>query len=537
MTRRRGAGMIAVLLFVAACTAGGETETSPPPTTETAPPTTVIEDGCPDVFCVTYRIRPEAKWSDGTPVSADDFVFTYNRVMAREDHPGGYDLITEVNPLDALTLRLAFSEVYPPFRTLFPVVVAAHGEGSVTSGPFILEFVGAEEVVLRRNPSYWSEADPVSGMALGDVETLRFVDPGGLRSSLAGLRRGEVDLIVPEPRDWALAELAGLDGVSLEVVPGPVWEHIDLQQEDALLSNPWVRRAFALAIDREAVADATVRSLDPSAPLLGNTVWMTKSSRYEDHYPVSYDPQAAEGILRENGCVRGEDGVFVCGEARMSFRWAAADGDPLRRAVFEEVSAQLRKVGIEVVAEFRLPSELYASDFLFGGVEAWQIINFAWQASADPRDANSIYRCGGSLNVNRYCNREVDALIDRAESTVDPDERASLYNQADALYLADLTVIPLFQRPVAVAWRSDLAGPEPNISRSTLLWNVGSWSGVEEVVIGLDAVPTLEDVLFPTSAGDAMVASALYLGAFSVGPSFDYLPVLIESVEISGGEE
>lgn len=534
MTRHRGAGLIALLVFVVACTTG-EQATSSRRTTTTVPATSTTEAPCPDVFCVVYRIRSEAKWSDGTPVSTADFFFTYNQVMEREDHPAGYDLVTGMDAVDSITLRIAFSEMFPAWRTLFPVVVPAHrGEDpSVTSGPFILGDATGDGVVLRRNPAYWTQVDPVSGRPLGDVETLRFVDPGGLRSSLAALRRGEVDLIIPQSEDWALAELAAMEGVSLQIVPAPVWEHIDFHHEDPLLSQPWVRRAFALAIDREAIADATVRSLDVSAPLLGNTMWMTNSIRYEDHYPVIYDPPAAEEILRDNGCTRGEDGVFACGGPRMSFLWAAAAGDPMRRAVFEVVSAQLREVGIEVVGEFRVPSELYSSEFLFAGPEAWQLINFSWQAAADPQQANSIYRCNGELNVNRYCNRKVDAVIDAAESTLDPGERASLYNQADSLYLGDLAVIPLFQRPVPVAWRSELTGPEPNIS--PLLWNVGSWSGMEEVVIALDDIPALDDLLFPPNPGDAMVAAALYHGAYAVGPDLEFVPVLIESAETNTG--
>ncbi len=296
-----------------------------------------------------------------------------------------------------------------------------------------------------------------------------------------------------------------------------------------------MRRAFAQAIDRQAVLEAL--TLEPYVALLGNTVWMTNSRYYQDHFSVAYDPAAAEGVLRDHGCLPGDDGVFVCGGERMSFRWAAAAGDPLRRAVFDEVSTQLRGVGIEVVADFRVPAELYGAEFLFGGPEAWQLINFAWRASADPYESNSIYRCqSGGLNVNGYCNPEVDALIDIAETTFDFDERASLYNQVDALYLGDLAVIPLFQRPVALAWSSDLSGPETNIFDSTLLWNVASWSGLEEVVIGLDALPTLADLLFPTSLGDSMVAAALYPGAFGINPESDFVPVLVESVETYGGD-
>ena len=535
MTLRRGAGLVSLVLLVAACTTGGEPPATVSPTSTTVPSaTTITEASCPDAFCIVYRIRPEADWSDGRPVTAEDFAFTYQAYASKQDQPlWGYDLVTEVTIIDEKTFRLALSEVFPAWRTLFPVVLPAHAPSDprVTSGPFVMADAAPDAVVVRRNPAYWAEKDPLSGEPLGDVETLRFVDPGGLRSSLGALLRGEVHLIVPDPLDWALAEIGEMEGVTLRLAPGPVWEHIDFNHIDPLLSQPWVRQAFARAIDREAILAATVRTLDPSAPALGSTVWMTNSVNYEDHYTTSYDPVAAIQILLDRGCVRGGDGIFVCDGARMSFVWAAAAGDPMRRAVFEVVSDQLAQVGIEVVADFRTPSELYAAEFLFGGPEDWQLINFPWQGSADPYRANSIYRCEGELNVNRYCNPEVETLIDTADRTLDPGERVRLYNQADAVYLADLAVIPLFQRPVALAWRSDLAGPQPNISRSTPLWNVASWSGRDEAVIALSAVPTLGDLLFPTNPEEAMVIAALYYGAFGVDPELRFVPVLVESAE------
>ena len=66
--------------------------TTTPEATTTAAPTTTIADACRDTFCVRYNIRPEAAWADGTPVTAEDFVFTYETIVdpvARDRHPGG----------------------------------------------------------------------------------------------------------------------------------------------------------------------------------------------------------------------------------------------------------------------------------------------------------------------------------------------------------------------------------------------------------------------------------------------------------------
>ena len=153
--------------------------TTTPEATTTAAPTTTIADACRDTFCVRYNIRPEAAWADGTPVTAEDFVFTYEtivdpslEIVSRE----GYQLITGYEVVDDKTVVFAFDEIYAPWQTLFSFVLPAHIlEGapfntvwddaiSMGSGPFtFVEWVAEERITLARNENYWGEAS-------GDVQ-------------------------------------------------------------------------------------------------------------------------------------------------------------------------------------------------------------------------------------------------------------------------------------------------------------------------------------------------------------------------------
>jgi peptide/nickel transport system substrate-binding protein len=541
----------ALVLTLAACSGGSAaTTTSAGVTTSSSPPvttSTTAATSCPDRFCVIYHIRPEATWSDGAPVGAADFAHTLEVIGSQATDVGnpGYGLISGSRVVDDKTFMIAMSEVFAPWRTLFEMVLPAHTEydprspGPV-SGPFALsEWIEGDHILLTRNPHH----TPLPGMTQGDVEQLRFVVPVSARTMISDLEAGAVDVINPRPLDWMIEDLSEIEGVVYRVVPGPFWEHIDFHHDDPLLTQSWVRRSIALALDREAILDATVRTIDPAAGVLGNTVWMQESPYYQDHPTPGYDPASAEQILIENFCTMGDDDVYSCQGRRMSFVWATTAGDEHREAQVELAVEQLGAIGIEVVPRLSTPSDLFSEQVLFGGPGAWQIISFSWKAAADPFLGDSTYRCVGdgphgmgALNVNRFCREEVDELIAATRPVLDVEERSALYNQADTIYLENLAVIPLYQKPALLAWSSGLDGLEPN-PWATDLWNAGSWSGRQTVVVALESEPDTLAPLVPVNDSVAMVRSAMYLGAFGVTPGLEYVPVLVSEAEtvVEGG--
>lgn len=553
--------LVGLAMVLAACTNGPEahltTTTETPPSTAT----TTVQSTAPQpgpceghVFCVRYDIHPGATWSDGRPVVAADFAHTLEALtdpISGSAVRSGYELITDIEIIDDKTLLVGFSRPFPPWRTLFDMLLPSHFEGdpvtpgAPVTGPFMLdEWVEGEHIVLRRNPMYWPAVDPASGGALGDVEELVFVFPQGVRDQLQGLERGEIDVINPRPLDWMIEELSDMEAVSHQVAPGAFWEHIDFNHDDPLLAQAWVREAIASAIDRERILDETVRLVDPSATGLDSTVWPANSTNYRDNYGHTFDPESAEELLIGHSCERGDDGVYNCQGRRMSFVWATTVGDEYRETIFDLVAGSLEEVGIEVVLDPRTPSELFSTDVFFGGPNVWQMISFSWKTDADPHLANSTYYCSGgapsgygALNVNRYCNDEVESLIRSTERIIDYEERAASYNRADAVYLDDLAMIPLFQKPALLAWNGQINGPAVNISSATDLWNVASWSGKQRVVVALESEPDSLDPINPESDSARLVLAAMFHGAYSINPSLQYVETLVTASEPILGDD
>lgn len=132
------------------------------------------------------------------------------------------------------------------------------------------------------------------------------------------------------------------------------------------------------------------------------------------------------------------------------------------------------------------------------------MMSFAWKAGADPFLAESLYTCTGEgphgmglLNAARYCNPEVEDLVRSAVSILDPVERALVLNRADRIFLDDVAMIPLYQRPYLLAIDS---------------------------MPGSLGAPVADDT-------SLAIMRALYLGAFMVTPDMEYVPVLVKDVE------
>lgn len=519
------------------------TTTPPPATTTTLDEASILATRCPAPFCLVYHIDDDAVWSDGAPVVAADFVRTVEALgrPAAGEPVAGYDLVREIETVDDKTVRLLFSEPYGAWESLFTRLIPAHAEtlelpDVPTTGPFQFDrWVPGDRIVLIRNPQWWSEVEPISGEPVGTVAQVTFVFIADVDEMVESLENGEVDVISARADPELLGRLDAIDGVGYTLAPGPFWEHIDFHHDDEMLSQPWVREVFDLAIDRQKILDRTVRLMDPNSTGLDNTIYMTGSEHYEAHYTDRHDPEAAEQLMIDNGCVRGRN-TYTCGEREMSFVWASTNDDALRREILDSVEEDLEAVGIDLVEALRSPSDFVTRDFLFGGPDVWQLINFSWRSQPDPSAANPTYFCADSdLNVNRYCSTGVEELVRTTEHVVDPAERAAAYNEADRLYLEDRAVIPLYQKLDLMAWSGDMSGLQPNYTSSTDLWNLAAWTGKREVVVALPSEPASLGAL-PTGdpSADTVLSSLLY-GAFGMDPTHVHRPVLVDSVDFVEG--
>ncbi len=452
-----------------------------------------------DPFSVTYTIRDDADWSDGTPISVDDFIFLYETI-SDEDAPhadqitsrAGYEDVSDFEVDGDKTITFNFNEPYAPWQLLFANLLPAHvldGEDfetflndelpEVSGGPYVFDqWDRGTQLRMVRNDEYWGNE-----VALEEIVFRYVPDTTTLTQQMIG---GELDMYDPQPQIELLDQLDGADDrIDYEVGLGPVWEHIDFNTQVEGLDQAHVRQAIALGINREQIVEALIQPVDPDAVVLQQPFWMANSDYYEETFDQwNHDPEAAIALLEDNGCTRdGDNANFECDGVELSFRIGTTGGNERRELAQQLMQADLSSVGIELTIENDEGAAFFErlnTPENCDGVCDYDIALFAWVGSPDPSGNANIYGCDDGQprpqNWTAFCDDELTALMDQANQTVDLDENAALWNEAAAVIAEGVPIVPLFQQPQLLAWENTITGPQLNATNQTQFWNSGEWA-------------------------------------------------------------
>jgi peptide/nickel transport system substrate-binding protein len=443
-----------------------------------------------DPQTITYQIRPDARWSDGTPITADDFRYLWrnsNGTNPKTDTVTtvGYDRIRQVTgSADGKTVTVVFNKRFADWRGLFTNLLPAHyvqrqpggwnrgldkhPQQIPSGGPFkIARFRRGETLTLERNDQYWG---PKAHL---DQIVIRLVPDSD--AQLDALRNHETDLIAPGPTADLVNHIRRLPGVRSQAGPSLGFEHLTFNLRHPILAELAVRQAIATAIDTQQVVDRLLRLVNPNAQVLGNRIWLTGQQPYQDHaggYGKG-NTQAARRLLEGAGWTLGGDGIYAKDGKRLELRCSTFVGDPRRKLQGELLQAQLAEAGIH------LDLANTTSDTLFG---EWipkgnfDIVNFLWLGTPFAiSSSQDLYRSGGIANYGKLADPTVDTLFQHAIGELDPARAAAIGNQIDQQLWTQLPSIPLYQVQSFLAWRQDLLNIQDNPTTETLFWNAGSW--------------------------------------------------------------
>jgi peptide/nickel transport system substrate-binding protein len=431
-------------------------------------------------FALTYHIRPEARWSDGRPVSSRDFVFTYATVQAIKDEMWEgdaeiYEIVRSVRAVDARTVRVVLRSRTAAWRPLFGRILPAHamrGQDvanawmreindpttgrSIGNGPFLFQrWVRGRDVTFVRNPRYWKERPSL------DRIVVRFVGPTGDLGvdAFERLRSGELDVVNNGPfTDEQVRELQRSDSLQVLVGSSLNWEHVDIRIGPGghpALKHKSVRRALAYGIDRVAIARALYGRLYPPSD---SAVYRNRSSHYRPNWrSYRYRPALARQLLEQAGCNAGADRIYTCAAGgRLSLRLATIAGTARRTPVVEMIRRQLREAGVEVVPVYA-PRNIFFGQIVSSG--GFDLAYYTWVQSPDsPVESRVLFGCQGELNYPGYCQRIASRDLDQASRILDAARQARVLNRADRQLAKDVPVIPLFDIAIAIVTRAGVRG-------------------------------------------------------------------------------
>jgi peptide/nickel transport system substrate-binding protein len=443
---------------------------------------------------VTYYIRGNAKWSDGVAVSGKDFRFTWQTAIDKKyaDHidPLGWEDIRSVVG-NGKVVKVTFKRNFAPWRGLFGYLLPQHalsgtdmltvwndcicnpkkGNAPISNGPFLLtRFDRGSGVTLTRNPRAWH-----GPRAKLDSIVFRFIT--NTNSEIQAIRSGEVDAIYPQPQ-LALADLRGQAGLRVITHLGLQWEHIEIEQGakgNPLAKQKWLRQALITSVNRAAAARALYGTLNPKVGVLNSLVRVTTHPGYTaKHFNKwNYNVNKVNSLMAAHSCSKGGDGIFRCGGTKVSFDFASTSGNALRALAFTIFQDQAAKAGIELRNGFVPAGTLFGSKL---PAHDFDLAMFTYLVTVDPHYNVAIFSCGSPSNYGEYCNRTVTTLLAKSDRELNEKKRTALVNKAGAIMGNDVPMIPLFQRPTYLVYKTSVKGMVDNPTSQGPSFNAESWS-------------------------------------------------------------
>ncbi|MDT5361727.1 MAG: hypothetical protein QOC69_3489 [Mycobacterium sp.] len=262
-------------------------------------------------FTVTYKIRPEAQWTDNAPIAADDYWYLWRQMVSEPGvvDPAGYDLITGVQSVEGgKTAVVTFSQPYPAWRELFNDILPAHivkdvpgGFAAglvkalpVTGGQFRVESIDPQrdEILLARNDRYWGVP------AKPDLILFR---RGGATAALAdSIRNGDTQVAQVHGGQAAFAQLSAIPDVRTARIVTPRVMQLTLRAQQPALADAQVRQAILGLLDVDLLASVGAGS-DNTVTLAQAQVRSPSDPGYVPTAPPALTKEAALALLAGSG--------------------------------------------------------------------------------------------------------------------------------------------------------------------------------------------------------------------------------------------
>ena len=434
-------------------------------------------EGSDDGKTWTYKLRPNLKWSDGKPLTAEDIAYTVNRSRKEEwiNHSATVANLT-AKAIDPTTVEIKSSVPDPKLPVMDVYIVPKHvfqrydenailkydAQDGVGSGPYVLEeFKKGQFIRFRANPHYWRGEPPLRAVVIRNFNNAE--------TMVAALRRGEIDA-AHGVTGAAYDRLKGDDGI--EVVEGNqgAFQEFALNGGDGLkkghpaLSDPLVRQAIAHAIDKQTLVDRVegghAEVADTIAPS-ANPEWMPELS---DDEKYAFDLERANQLLDQGG-YRDTDGDGVRempgGGQPLRMRYAVRSESPVSQPNAEFITGWLRDIGIATTQRTYDDGQL--TEVI--GKGDYDMFVWGWVPFVDPDPLLSYFTCSqvssdpdnptDYYNDANWCDPGYDRLYKQQNVELDRARRIEIVHEMLKRFARTGVYDALYTYPDLQAYRTD----------------------------------------------------------------------------------
>lgn len=429
---------------------------------------------------VTFTLRPDLKWGDGTPLTTKDIVFGFE--VARSF--GGLAGVTEVVATDDLSYVVKTNSVRFDVDRLTPPPVNAVIEGSIFraatgpqdyasksiftrapetaglwNGPYLVtEFEPSQRVVFAPNP-YWDGEKP----AFRQVTMRLIANSSALQANLLS---GDIDA------SWGLGVAQALDlpkrypgRFDISFVPTTRTAYLYCQLDNSNLADKRVRQAIALGVDRHTIVD---RLFGGKWPIAVSVLAPVDPNFDQDLRPWPYDPARARALLEQAGYKPGPDGIMVRSDGtRLSLELLTIAELQEYTVLQQVIQSQLKQIGIEIMPKTESNKEIWSVTMprrLFKG-----LVLGTWSTPPDSVPAREFSTSGipneknkySGYNYTSYSNPRIDDVLARLFTELDPDQRRETWRGIQTVLKDDLPQVPLYNRGFILQGPNWMSGLTP----------------------------------------------------------------------------
>jgi peptide/nickel transport system substrate-binding protein len=445
---------------------------------------------------VDWEFHPKAVWGDGRPITGEDFKFTWlvannPQISVGEKEPWSNIKEVRINKENPKKFTIVYSKAKWDFNHIRYDVLPKHLENApfkkygkekegysknsnytknptlpgLYNGPYVIsEMKLGSHITFTPNPKFWGKTPSIQRIIVKLIPNTNTLE--------SNLRSGTIDMIsvVGLQFDQALSfdKKAKAENLEFNVnfKPSLVYEHIDLNLSNPLLSDKRVRQALVYAIDRNELTQALFEGRQ--APALHNLAPMDPWYTADPTKIVIYNHSArkARALLEDAGWKVGKDNYRYKDGKKLSIQLMTTSGNKTRELVQSYLQDMWKKVGVEVYIKNE-PPRVYFGETVRKGTYSGMAL-FAWISAPENSPRPQVHsenipssKNGFSgQNSGKWKNAEVDRLTDQLEGEFDSTKRLAIVHEILKHYTEEVPTIPLFYRSDISVTPKNLVGYE-----------------------------------------------------------------------------
>ena len=475
---------------------------------------------------IVYTLNPKAVWSDGVPISADDFIYAWTEqrgepIVSSPDVTSiaGYRDIASVTGSNAgHTVTVKFKTTFADWQSLFDNLVPAHVMEKagwnpscltvdraidLSGGPFKIGSVHPGIITLVQNPKWWGT--PANARSI----TVHIASSSDQLAQW--IRTGYVQVAEPATVTQSfLSQMTSLPGVESDVDTSGTQLQIEMSSSlDGQLS-PNLREAIALTVNRQDLVNQQASWAVPGLVVSNSHIYVQGQPNYKPplpavptttvpvptsststtvigaggsvNFPVTPAPAQAAALIESTGLVKSPGYPYyhsAFGDP-FSLHMVYDAGDPWAAAAAPVIRSELAAIGLDTTL-YAASTATEAGQVLAAGFADLAVIPVAFTPYLSQTLAwytNLLGPAGknGSQNWTNFSNSQFDQLVQTASQQLNPNTAATYYTQADTILWDEMVSLPLYAEPTVLVWSRRVGGVSATPRSDSLLWLAQLWA-------------------------------------------------------------